>query len=955
MANQIIGTAGPDNLPGTAGDEQLFGLEGNDTLRAGAGNDYLQGDQGADQLFGEDGADTINGLADNDFLDGGDGNDNFYSGEGSDTLLGGIGDDSLSSFGTASSASMDGGDGNDYLSGGTGTSTLLGGAGQDTLVGGDGVETLDGGDGNDSIFSGAGSDSLQGGAGNDVLSGQNYAGNKAMDGGSGADSLYGGAGSDTMDGGDGNDELYGGNGNDVLRGGNGDDLVSAQGYTGSKVIEGGAGNDSLYAGDGPDTLRGGDGNDLLTGASNTVGDLFDGGAGDDVAYGGAGNDTLVAGAGYDRLFGGLGNDTYQVDSRTFSISDQGGTDTAIVTADWVKLPGSIETVQYVNGARALPYWIDALLPSDANGLSFASMLGAAKTYRYGFATSLPAYDTDPSDGLQFKAFDETQKAFARAALAYVSSVTGLSFEETTDLAQASTIAFAYNRKSDAAAGYAYYPNSSFVGDDVFINWASGNNATPSDNDYSSLVFIHEIGHALGLKHSFEQDGAAGTLMPQAEDSTAWTVMSYTGTTDPARWHLAYSDFDLAALQYLYGPSATARADDSTYVLDPAKANFIWDGGGTDAIDGSALAQGLVLSLDPGDWSYIGAKAGLISAAGQVTVNFGTVIENALGGSGADAISGNSVANALSGAIGNDTLAGADGDDTLSGGAGDDSLTGGAGNDSIDGGAGSDIAVYGGARSSYAITGTRDAATVAGADGTDVLRGVEQLSFSDGLFTLDEPASGTGLAGMVYAWKGHQLLSGVAVTATAVPGGGQSTAATDASGAFQFASLAAGTSAVAATRGTTDAGTAINSSDALAALRIAVGVNPNAGSLKLSPYQVIAADVNEDGKVNSADALAILRMAVKAASAPPLKWVFVDERLDLWNEAQATPTLSRSGFTYDQGAVATSGGSANLVGILKGDVNGSWALAGSAKVEDTDPTHFVLLGTQLGMPTDVWGV
>jgi hypothetical protein len=45
-----------------------------------------------------------------------------------------------------------------------------------------------------------------------------------------------------------------------------------------------------------------------------------------------------------------------------------------------------------------------------------------------------------------------------------------------------------------------------------------------------------------------------------------------------------------------------------------------------------------------------------------------------------------------------------------------------------------------------------------------------------------------------------------------------------------------------------------------------------------------------------------------------------------------------------------------VGVLKGDVNGSWsAPAGSTDLDVTQPTYFQLLGTQLGMPTDVWGV
>jgi hypothetical protein len=68
--------------------------------------------------------------------------------------------------------------------------------------------------------------------------------------------------------------------------------------------------------------------------------------------------------------------------------------------------------------------------------------------------------------------------------------------------------------------------------------------------------------------------------------------------------------------------------------------------------------------------------------------------------------------------------------------------------------------------------------------------------------------------------------------------------------------------------------AITSADALAALKIAVGLNPN-GSDAVSPYQYIAADYNQDGRVTSADALAILKQSVGLAEAKPPQWAFVE--------------------------------------------------------------------------------
>ena len=80
------------------------------------------------------------------------------------------------------------------------------------------------------------------------------------------------------------------------------------------------------------------------------------------------------------------------------------------------------------------------------------------------------------------------------------------------------------------------------------------------------------------------------------------------------------------------------------------------------------------------------------------------------------------------------LTGNAGDNALYGLAGDDTLDGGAGNDTIDGGSGTDTAVFSGALSDYTIERVGDEILVSwlGADGieTDILRGIEVLSFAD---------------------------------------------------------------------------------------------------------------------------------------------------------------------------------------------------------------------------------
>src|SRR5205814_803477 len=109
-----------------------------------------------------------------------------------------------------------------------------------------------------------------------------------------------------------------------------------------------------------------------------------------------------------------------------------------------------------------------------------------------------------------------------------------------------------------------------------------------------------------------------------------------------------SPLDIAALQYLYGPSKTARTGNDTYVVSSSGSNFIWDGSGIDVVDASAQVAPVTLYLEPGYWGFIGSKAATISAAGQVTVNFGSVIEDLVGGSGSDYLAGNSASNVIRG-------------------------------------------------------------------------------------------------------------------------------------------------------------------------------------------------------------------------------------------------------------------------------------------------------------------
>ena len=100
--------------------------------------------------------------------------------------------------------------------------------------------------------------------------------------------------------------------------------------------------------------------------------------------------------------------------------------------------------------------------------------------------------------------------------------------------------------------------------------------------------------------------------------------------------------------------------------------------------------------------------------------------------------GTDFADNITGTDANNSFKGGAGNDTIVAGAGNDFISGGAGNDSIDGGGGTDIAQYSDSYARYALTVNGSIITVSdslaaayGGDGTDTLRNVETIQFSDG--------------------------------------------------------------------------------------------------------------------------------------------------------------------------------------------------------------------------------
>jgi serralysin len=273
--------------------------------------------------------------------------------------------------------------------------------------------------------------------------------------------------------------------------------------------------------------------------------------------------------------------------------------------------------------------------------------------------------------------------------------------------------------SDApGSAWTYTPDGGEEGGDSWFGNSGGWYDVPVPGNYAFYTFLHEIVHAVGLKHGHEATGF-GAMSPD-RDSMEFSITTYRSFVGASGLHVeneasGYAQslmmYDIAALQHLYGANFSTNGGNTTYRWDPATGQTfidgvgqgvpdgnrvfmtVWDGGGQDAYDLSNYRCDVAIDLRPGEWSttsngqraYLGGGQYARGTVANAPLHQGdprSLIENAIGGQGADQITGNSAANALTGGQGADRLSGLDGDDTLRGGGGNDTLAGNAGRDSF---------------------------------------------------------------------------------------------------------------------------------------------------------------------------------------------------------------------------------------------------------------------------------
>ncbi len=298
-------------------------------------------------------------------------------------------------------------------------------------------------------------------------------------------------------------------------------------------------------------------------------------------------------------------------------------------------------------------------------------------------------------------------------------------------------------------------------------------ATPGT--YRFHEFLHEIGHFIGLSHA-NGDDYYGSI-PTDHGAWDYSVMA-TGhvvggsvATDNLLQTLGQDD--IRALQYLYGANFNTRSGDTLYKwnetngeayidgssqgLPPTNTIFavLWDGGGVDTYDLSNYQTNLNIDLRPGQWSTFSTSQtprpttsgaiipGNIANAYLYNDDPRSLIENAIGGSGNDSITGNQAKNLLKGGLGNDLLAGLADDDTLDGGGGDDTLDGGAGADQYIGGGGSDTASYADATAAVTVSLMDPSRNTGDAEGDTYSSGAPVFDASQMAVKLADFAPGAG--------------------------------------------------------------------------------------------------------------------------------------------------------------------------------------------------------------------
>lgn len=425
----------------------------------------------------------------------------------------------------------------------------------------------------------------------------------------------------------------------AINSGGGDDYVQFVGISMPVSVNGGDGNDTIHGGYGNDTLNGGAGNDYLFGL-----------LGNDMLYGGPGNNTLDGGGGIDTV-------SY-AGSRTAVLMKA-------VTGGTYALLSSTQSDLITNTVENLigtPY-ADTIVGNSGNN-TLSGLGGNDRLYGLGGNDLLDGGmgNNIIDGGAGFDSIGYSSRTVPVRLKTFTGGVYAFLTKTQTDLIYDSMekiVGTAFNDLLVGTASANYL--SGLGGNDTLVSTGSGD------------TLVGGAGNDLLLAAGPNAVLAGGAGTDTADFSSRNVNLVLNLDDLPHSGAAGEKSQIYTDVENITGGSGSDR------LVGNSGNNFLSGGGGNDTLIGGEGTDTLRGGNGRDLANYSDRTADLIvnlnsragsGAAGENDLIF-TDVEDAVGGSGNDRITGNSSDNRLYGGAGNDTLDGGLGADTFQGGAGRD--------------------------------------------------------------------------------------------------------------------------------------------------------------------------------------------------------------------------------------------------------------------------------------------